>query len=524
MPSDLIIGVKSNKVNDNTTTVTLSTTGQSVFSSKFLSSAFLQKNKWDNGKVRIWYNSQDASLFNEQYNQLSNDLQRVAFVAYESTVEASKLLEVVHLKEQFDLSGIEANEASIDTQNRVRDAATAALKALFDDDRELAKEVAVDDFDGHAQYAAEGAYLSNYQFYLDEAKQQKLKQTELSLLLSGNSDLASAWTKGKIISTSQNFAKWLEELPANYCTPTLFCELAQKRLGGSTKVQVEIHDEKWAKELNMNSYLSVSSGSDEPPRVLELKFLNNPNKTNGEIDLAFVGKGVTFDSGGISLKPGPDMKLMKADMGGAATVVASVLAIAELNLPLNVVAVNMMVENMINGRATRPGDVLTASNGKTIEIDNTDAEGRLALADGLVYVSKQYKPDYLIDMATLTGAIGVAIGATAAGCFTNSNSTWKLLEASGYETNEFLWRMPLFRTPYKKQLKALSADLNNIGGSAGGSCTAAVFLAEFVDHSLVKNWVHLDIAKVVIPKSDECGTGRPTRAVVRFAEKLANRN
>jgi len=522
MTRDLIIGVKSTTTgeeNNTTTTVTLSTTGQKILASNFVQTSFIQKNKWEQSKTRVLYaNSlpEQSSLFSSSNNSGEySDVARIVFVGYSVQAKAAQLFEEKHLKEQFDLSAID--DQLIDNQNRARDAAAAALKVLFDDDRELTTDVLVDDFDGYAQYAAEGVYLTNYQFYLDENKEKELKKTNLSLLNVGDdADIQKAWNKGKIISLSQNFAKWLEELPPNYCTPSLFCELANKRLEG-TKVQVEIHDEKWAKEHNMNSFLSVSSGSDEPPRVLELKFLNNSSKT--DIDLALVGKGVTFDSGGISLKPGPDMKLMKCDMGGAATVVAAVLGIAQLDLPINVVAVTMMVENMINGKATRPGDVVTASNGKTIEIDNTDAEGRLALADGLVYASK-LKPEYMIDMATLTGAIGIALGSPAAGCFTTSNHAWKLLESAGYETNDFLWRMPLFRAAYKKQLKALSADLNNIGGSAGGSCTAAAFLGEFVDHDAVKNWVHLDIAKVVLPKSDECGTGRPTRAILRFAEKL----
>jgi aminopeptidase len=506
---DLIIGVKQTSKDGP---ITVSTTGAKVISETLASSTFITKNKWEQGKVRIYYVS-DAKLLVDGYS----NVQRIAFVGYSPLTKQDKIFEEQHLKEQFDLDGL--NDQQIDVQNRARDAAAAGLKTLFDDDRELTVEVLVDDFDGSVQQAAEGAYLASHQFYLDEKKEKDLKKTNLSPL--DTSASADAWNKGKIISQCQNFARWLEELPANYCTPIKFCEYASQRLQG-TNVTVEIHDENWAKERDMNSYLSVSSGSDEPPRVFEAKYINNPNKKQDEIDLILVGKGVTFDSGGISIKPGPDMKLMKSDMGGSATVVATLLAIAQLQLPLNVIAITMMVENMINGKATRPGDVVTASNGKTIEIDNTDAEGRLALADGLVYASK-YNPEYLIDMATLTGAIGVALGSPCAGLFSSTNTAWKRFEKAGYETNEFFWRMPLFRAVYKKQLKALSADLNNIGGAAGGSCTAAAFLGEFVDHTTVKHWVHLDIAKVVIPTPSECGTGRPTRAIIRFAENLSSK-
>jgi aminopeptidase len=470
-------------------------------------SSFLSNHKWEPNKVRILYNN----------NAKESGVQRIAFVNYSASSKDSDVTEYVHYQQQFELDDQQQQQEQIDKQNRARDAAFAAIQALYNDDRDSTLQVLVDDFDGCPQQAAEGVYLASHQFALDEKKRQELKVAQLSLLNeSAGTDL---WNRGKILAESQNWAKLLQELPANYCTPSLFCDLVTKEFQ-NTKVQVQVHDKEWAQEHEMNSFLSVSSGSDEPPKVLELRFINNPNKKEDEYDIAFVGKGVTFDSGGLSVKGASGMKLMKADQGGACTTVAVLKAIAELDVKLNVLVVNMMTENMINGKATRPGDVVTASNGKTIEVDNTDAEGRLALADGLVYASK-LKPTYLIDIATLTGAIGIALSDACTGLFTNSNKAWKLFEEAGYTENDPMWRMPLFRTAYKKQLKALSADLNNIGGRPGGAATAATFLAEFVDFENVPHWVHLDIAEVVIPEvKGECGTGRPVRSIVRFGELL----
>lgn len=426
------------------------------------------------------------------------------------------------------------------------------------------------------QQVSEGVHLMNHVFYLNENEKSEKLSSETMVFeplwfinkSSSSSSIAMCeqyWHRGIIFANNQNYARYLQELPANYCTPHLFCQMVQRDLlllledddvhhgnksdhgdngdnDAESKMKIMIRDREWAQSHEMNSFLSVSNGSDEPPFVLECTYRNkgkNKNKNNGDSsdssdsctsdngggggdwDLVLVGKGVTFDCGGYSIKHRTGMKLMKSDQGGACTVVALFRSIVQLSLPINVAIVCMMTENMINGRATRPGDVVTASNGKTIEVDNTDAEGRLALADGLVYASNVYAPTYLIDMATLTGAIGVALSDAATGCFTSSNHLWHLLERASIESDDLFWRMPLFRSAYKRQLKALSADLNNIGGRDGGACTAATFLAEFVNFERVKHFAHLDIAEVVIPEATgECGTGRSTRTMITFVESL----
>lgn len=212
------------------------------------------------------------------------------------------------------------------------------------------------------------------------------------------------------------------------------------------------------------------------------------------------------------------MKEMKGDMGGAAACASALHAIAQLHMPLNIVCLAYLCENMPSGKAVKPGDVITAMNGKTIEVDNTDAEGRLILADGLCYASDM-KPKVLVDVATLTGAIVIALGNTASGVYTSSNRLWNMISQAGINTNDYMWRMPLFKEAYMKQLKSHVAKLNNIGGKEGGSATAATFLSEFVDADKVQSWAHIDIAGVAMVKQHQ--TGRPTRALIELAQLLS---
>jgi aminopeptidase len=241
------------------------------------------------------------------------------------------------------------------------------------------------------------------------------------------------------------------------------------------------------------------------------------NPSSKEIDLILIGKGITFDSGGISIKPSPGMKDMKGDMGGAACVISGLLGISQLEIPLNVIGLAFLCENMPGGNAVKPGDVVRAMNKKSIEIDNTDAEGRLILADALCYASEK-RPNIIVDCATLTGAVVVALGHAASGVYTSSNELWQKIDIAGQKTNDYMWRMPLFKTHYLKQLKSQVAKLNNIGGREGGSCTAATFLSEFVDFDKVKHWSHIDIAGVSMGKEGQ--TGKPTRALIEFATLL----
>jgi aminopeptidase len=340
------------------------------------------------------------------------------------------------------------------------------------------------------------------------------------------------WEHGTIVAKAQNFARTLMELPANMITPTKFCERVQREFEGLDNVEIIVRDAAWAKEKNMNTFLSVTHGTDEPAKFLEIHYKGAPNKDDQP--LAFVGKGITFDSGGISLKPGAGMKLMRADMGGAATVVSAALAIAQLKVPINLVTVTPLTENMPGPSATKPGDIIYAMNGKSVEVDNTDAEGRLVLSDAMYYTSTVYKPHTLIDVATLTGAIVIALGELYSAVYSTTDQLWEKLHAAGEAEHDRFWRMPLDED-YGPQIYSSNADLCNTGGRPAGSCTAALFLKSFVDGIEAKDgkeaplqWAHIDIAGTMEATrpgayQEKALTGRPTRALVEFARNLVSK-
>ncbi|CAG7847704.1 Probable cytosol aminopeptidase {ECO:0000255/HAMAP-Rule:MF_00181} {ECO:0000255/HAMAP-Rule:MF_00181}; AltName: Full=Leucine aminopeptidase {ECO:0000255/HAMAP-Rule:MF_00181}; Short=LAP {ECO:0000255/HAMAP-Rule:MF_00181}; {ECO:0000255/HAMAP-Rule:MF_00181}; AltName: Full=Leucyl aminopeptidase {ECO:0000255/HAMAP-Rule:MF_00181} [Serendipita indica DSM 11827] len=340
----------------------------------------------------------------------------------------------------------------------------------------------------------------------------------------------------------------LMELPANMLTPTAFCERIVKEFQGLNNVEIHVRDKAWAEEKGMRVFLSVAQGTAQPPKFLEMQvaaplfahFLTDYSHYKGAKDpqarpLGLVGKGITFDSGGISLKPGAGMKLMRGDMGGAATTVSALLTIAKLGLPINVVLATPLTENMPGGRATKPGDVFTAMNGKTVEVDNTDAEGRLVLADALTYISREYKPHTLIDVATLTGQVPLLSCEIFTGVFSTSDALWDNLHAAGEAEFDRVWRMPLDEE-FGPQIYNGMADLINTGGRPGGSCTAALFLKAFVDGIEGKDgqeptvaWAHMDIAGTmestrVTPYQGKGMTGRGVRALVEFARRLSARD
>nr|XP_054766200.1 cytosol aminopeptidase-like [Lytechinus pictus] len=283
-----------------------------------------------------------------------------------------------------------------------------------------------------------------------------------------------------------------------------------------------ISSRKWASDKKMGAFLSVAKGSDEPPIFMDVRY----NGASKNVDpLVLIGKGVTFDSGGISIKPAAGMDLMRGDMGGAANVLAAMFAMANLELPVNVVGLIPLCENMVNGSAVKPGDVVTAMNGKTIQVDNTDAEGRLLLADALCYATSNLKPTMVLDLATLTGAIDVALGSAATGVFTNSQHVWDMLRQASVSTGDRMWRMPLFKHYTKQVTEAHLADVSNIGkySRSGGSCTAAAFLREFITDDI--KWAHLDIAGVMqnkdeIPYLGKGMSGRPVRTLIDFVSQF----
>ncbi|CAB3981658.1 cytosol aminopeptidase, partial [Paramuricea clavata] len=399
-------------------------------------------------------------------------------------------------------------------KENLRQAAAAGVRSLRDVD---VKSIEVDPCND-AKAMAEGASLSKFVF--DRLKQEDKKQGPVTINAlghSGSSSIKHDWEEGCSLGGGQNFARELMETPANLLTPRLFTEKVAERLSRLSSIEVIVREKAWIEEMKMGAFLSVAKGSCELPYLLEMKYFGASSKDDAP--LVLVGKGITFDSGGISIKPAAGMSLMKGDMGGAATVTGALETIAKLKLPLNVIAVTALCENMPSGSANKPGDVVTAMNGKTIEIENTDAEGRLILADALTY-SHSFNPRSLVNIATLTGAIDVALGAGAAGVYSNSDELWTHLEKAAYTSGDRVWRMPLFKL-YNKQVQSDWADLINLGKKprAGGSCTAAAFLKEFVTSD---SWAHLDIAGVMansdeVPYLGKGMSGRPTRTLVELA-------
>jgi len=321
------------------------------------------------------------------------------------------------------------------------------------------------------------------------------------------------------------------ELPANMMTPTAFCDRVKKEFEGVENAEIIVRDEVWAAEKKMNVFLSVTHGTSEPAKFLEIHYKGAADKNAAP--LAFVGKGITFDSGGISLKPGAGMKLMRGDMGGAATVVSSALAIAKLKLPINLVVSTPLTENMPGPSATKPGDIIYAMNGKSVEVDNTDAEGRLVLSDAIYYTATEYKPHTLIDLATLTGAMVIALGEVYSGVFSTSDELWEQLHTAGEVEHDRFWRMPLDEE-FGPQIHSSNADLQNTGGRPAGSATAALFLKPFAEGCEAKEgeepamkWAHIDIAGSMeatrpSPYQDKGMTGRPVRALVEYVRRLSN--
>lgn len=317
----------------------------------------------------------------------------------------------------------------------------------------------------------------------------KAKEFKATLFCNDRKELSQAKTgaaKGIAISNGKTLAKNLGNMPGNVCTPTFLASQA-KKLGRSHKLKVNVLNEKQMQELGMGSLLSVSKGSREPAKliVMEYKGAKNPK----DAPHALVGKGLTFDAGGISIKPSPKMDEMKYDMCGAASVFGAMLAAAELKLPINIVGIVPSSENLPDGLANKPGDVVTSMSGQTIEILNTDAEGRLILCDALTY-TKRFKPKTVIDIATLTGAIIVALGHQTAGVMGNDQGVIDNLIEAGETSLDFAWQLPIKET-YKKQLRSEYADLANIGTPGAGSITAAAFLSYFAEDF---KWAHLDIA------------------------------
>ncbi len=383
------------------------------------------------------------------------------------------------------------------------------------------------DLDNHAinhfvQCAADAAYTfeaPNGMHTGEHAKQnaKKAVQSAKRVITLMTAKAPSAQQKREFnnavaIAQGSALSKQLGNMPANYATPTHLGNIA-KQLAKEYGFKVQVLERKQIAALKMNSFLSVAKGSTEPPRFIVLEYKGDTGKTSAKAaPTVLVGKGITFDSGGISLKPGAGMDEMKYDMCGAASVLGTFKVLGELKPNIHVVGLIAACENMPAGNANKPGDIVTTMNGLTIEILNTDAEGRLILCDALTY-AERYKPAAVVDMATLTGACVVALGHHHSGLFANNDALAQELQTAGKAQQDTAWRMPL-DTEYNEQLKSNFADLANIGGMPAGSVTAACFLSKFTEKY---PWAHLDIAGTAWKSGTNKGaTGRPVPLLSQF--------
>ncbi|SCY49622.1 aminopeptidase A. Metallo peptidase. MEROPS family M17 [Nitrosospira sp. Nl5] len=345
-----------------------------------------------------------------------------------------------------------------------------------------------------------------------EENKPRLREVNLGIMNSGNqAELAAnevAMQQGLAIAEGMNLAKDLGNLAPNICTPTYLAEQAAG-LAKTYKLKVTILEEKDMENLGMGSLLAVARGSRQPAKLVVLEYWGRAKKDK---PVVLVGKGITFDTGGISLKPAAEMDEMKYDMCGAASVLGTITAIARMRLPINLVGIIPTTENMPGGNATKPGDVVTSMSGQTIEILNTDAEGRLILCDALTY-AERYDPETVIDIATLTGACVIALGHVATGLLSNDEELAEELMHASSQAADRAWRLPLW-DDYQEQLKSNFADIANIGGRAAGTITAACFLSRFTKKY---RWAHLDIAGTAWKSGKEKGaTGRPVPLLTQF--------
>ena len=396
-------------------------------------------------------------------------------------------------------------------QKRIGNVATVALGA----------GVAGITLEGSAQAVTEGALLGVYSFRRHITKQSEYGELKRLTIVEADETempvLERGSYKGRVLAEATKLARDMVNEPANYMTPPHMAETAAS-LAEAYGLELEVMEQKQMRELGMGALLGVTQGSRQHPKFIVLHYRGGDS---AQIDLALVGKGITFDSGGISIKPSEGMQEMKGDMAGAAAVMAAISAIAQLKPKLNLVAIAPCAENLPGGEALKPGDVLTAMNGKTIEIISTDAEGRLILADALGYANK-LGAKLIVDVATLTGACHVALGDECSGVFGNNQELVDRLIAASVDAGELMWQLPMYKQA-REQLKSEVADIKNVGGKWGGAITAAHFLAEFAGET---PWVHLDIAGTSLSEKNrgylvKGATGVTVRTLVNLALSLA---
>jgi leucyl aminopeptidase len=361
-----------------------------------------------------------------------------------------------------------------------------------------------------AELTADALY--SFEHYKSK-KSPALKLKDVTFFIAEKQELRACETALKqalAVTAGVEFTKNLANQPSNVCTPTYLAEQAKKLAKTYKNISVKILERKDMQKLGMGAFLAVAQGSVESPKLICLEYKGSSKKSK---TIALVGKGITFDTGGVSLKPADSMVGMKYDMCGAATVLGTLKAAAELKLPIHIVGLLATAENMPSGTACKPEDIVTTLSGQTVEIMNTDAEGRLVLCDTLTYCER-YKPDVVIDIATLTGAVVIALGHHATGLLSNHEPLAQDLLAAGLESHDRAWQMPLWED-YQDQLKSPFADMSNVGGRTGGVITAACFLSRFAKKY---HWAHLDVAgtAAMMGGNDRYATGRPVPMLVQY--------
>ena len=389
-------------------------------------------------------------------------------------IKTPKIL-LIGLGEEKELSADKVRQAAIETAKKIKSYKNVATAAICFPLPEKAEE--------YVQAITEGIIIGDYNF--DKYKSEKSKNILKNVIIASKStskSIQESITKGEIFAKYTNFARNLSNEPAQYATPTKLAQLAK----AIPNITTEIFDKTECKKMGMGAFLAVGQGSDQPPKFIHMSY--KPTKKAVK-KLAIIGKGITFDSGGYDIKPPSSMLNMKDDMSGAAAVLGIMSAISELKPDVEVHGIIAACENMLNGSSYKPGDILTAKNGKTIEVDNTDAEGRLTLADALCY-AEELKVDEIIDIATLTGACMVALGHFASGIMGNDEKLIDDIQTASNKAGEAFWKLPIWDA-HMDSLKSDIADMKNTGSRYAGASVAGAFLKNFVSNT---NWAHLDVA------------------------------
>ena len=399
---------------------------------------------------------------------------------------------------------------------KIANAALAAIKGLGGADAAFAmQDVQIKGRDNYGRTRLLVEILADGQYVFDRFKSKKADPRALQKIIllcdkSEQPDVERATREASAIASGMAFTRDLGNLPPNVCHPTYIAEQAKQMSKAYKGLKVDVLDEKKLRDLGAGAFLAVSQGSDQPGCIIVMQY-NGGKK--GDQPYALVGKGITFDTGGISLKPGQGMDEMKYDMGGAASVLGTLKAVLELQLPINLVCLLACAENMPSGGATRPGDIVTTMSGQTVEILNTDAEGRLVLCDALTY-AERFEPRAVIDVATLTGACIVALGSNTSGLLGNNDALVQQLLQAGENAADRAWQLPLF-DEYQEQQDSPIADNANIGGPKAGTITAACFLSRFTKKFA---WAHLDIAGTAWTSGgkEKGATGRPVPLLTQY--------